>query len=183
MGRSAAELDDPGPHRPEPRGHQDLRQGVPPRGPAAHRGRRAEVLHEGRLHAAQGRQAALHARADPRDGHGLHARRRPSRSATRSACTSSASSCPNIFVGSRGAALGRRARRTPRTGTSRSTCMVAPLGVGILYVFAHVGAGDHRRGDRRLVERQQVQPDGRAARREPDGLATRSRWACRSSAR
>ena len=33
-----------------------------------------------------------------------------------------------------------------------------------------VGAGNHRRRDRGLVERQQVQLDGGAARREPDGL-------------
>ena len=76
-------------------------------------------------------------------------------------------------AGPAGAALGACARPTRRTGSypidldDRAARRRHPLRL------RDGGAGDHRRRDRRLVERQQVQPDGRPPRREPDGLATR----------
>ena len=97
--------------------------------------------------------------------------------------TSSASSCRTSSRGPRSPRCGRRARRIAKNGYfpidlhDRAARRRHPLRV------RDGRAGDHRRRDRRLVERQQVLPDGRPPRREPDGLATRSRWACRSSAR
>ena len=76
---------------------------------------------------------------------------------------------PNIFQGPAVPRWGE-CSADPKNGYFPIDLQIAPLGVGILYVFAMSGQGIIARGDRRLVERQQVQPDGRAARREPDGL-------------
>ena len=67
---------------------------------------------------------------------------------------------PNIFAGPGGAALrhvlGRPEERLlPDRSDGRAARRRHPLRL------RDVGAGDHRRGHRRLVERQQVQPDGR----------------------
>ena len=182
MVRPPRRRDDAGPHRSEPRRHQDRQVRAPHRRPPPHGGRRREVLHEGRLHAAEGGQAALQPRADARVLPGARAHARSSRSATRScpsrSCARSArtarqyaamvnDACPAGF------APRPSGRRSPRHGIARGvTADPAPDRDAQRRHPLRLRdgrAGHRRRGDRRLGERQQVLAPGRPPRREPDG--------------
>ena len=65
---------------------------------------------------------------------------------------------------------GACARPIRRTATSRSISQVAPLNVGILYVFAMAGQGIIGAAIAGWSSDNKFSPHGRAPRREPDGL-------------
>ena len=135
----------PGSHREaQPlRRHQDLRQGSFParRAFASTHGRRFEVLHQGRFSCTPERRSPpLHARADHRgDGDGVHPRGDDSVRRTRSARISSSSSGPTSSRGPPAPPSGLCTRRPAEGGYFPIDLMVAPLGVGILFVFAMSG--------------------------------------------
>jgi hypothetical protein len=150
------------------------------------RRRRPEVLLQGRLHAPERRQAPLRHRADPGDGAGARAprddpvRRHALPGVPRA---THALDVDKVDAAHRPAGVPRFGVCTdPARGGYPIELMVAPLNVGILYVFALAGQGIIGAAIAGWSSDNKFSLMG-ALRAASQMVSTRSRWGCRSSAR